>query len=981
MAVQTSGKSVYDDFDDDEPLIFKRTNPTAKQNRVNSELKKPSSQRHDGQSGRQVPDVPSSNGQNSSMQKGKMVTSTKVSQVKYPPASPKASTSSIKASPEKSSVANLKASTTLVGHSKNSSEQNMSTSLKEEKNSVKCPPLEKNSDSEDSGDDKPLSARLLVKPTAVPKRTSKPVSDVKASPENSLAANSKALTTLDGRSKHSSQQNMSTSVKAEKNSVKCPVENSDSEDEKPLSARLMTKPTIVPKPVLDKSQASESKYTLKKFSAESDDEAPLSSRFSPKSNMGTSSSKQQIVSSNEKKPLASKIQQNGSTSRDKQQKSSMQTSKRPLDKVNSSEQPLVKKTKLSDASTPLKIKQTSVKAEAKEDDDDDDDFIPISQRMKKSSASDTKSSSPKKKAVKVVSSSFKKTTKKSKKVVKNSKYIRSTKMTPSSGDGQKKWTTLVHNGVIFPPPYQSHGVKMLYNGKPVDLTPEQEEVATMFAVMKDTDYMQKDKFKENFWNDWRKLLGKNHVIQGLEKCDFTPIYDWYQKEKDKKKQMTTEEKKALKEEKLKQEEKYMWAVVDGVKEKVGNFRVEPPGLFRGRGEHPKMGKLKKRIRPSDITINVGKDASIPECPIPGESWKEVRHDNTVTWLAFWNDPINPKEFKYVFLAASSTLKGQSDKEKYEKARMLKDYIENIRAAYTKNFTCKDVSKRQIAVATYLIDKLALRAGNEKDDDEADTVGCCTLKVENVKAVDPNTLEFNFLGKDSIRYENKVEVELPVYKAIKQFQTGKRGSDDLFDMLDTNKLNAHLKELMPGLTAKVFRTYNASITLDEMLNRGTKEGNVAEKIVVYQHANKEVAIICNHQRSVSKSHSQQMSRLNEKISELQGMLKELKTDLDRAKKGKPPLKDADGKQKRNLAPEAIEKKIAQTNVKIEKMELDMKTKEDLKTVALGTSKINYLDPRITVAWCKRHEVPIEKIFNKSLLAKFAWAMDVDPDFRF
>jgi len=52
-------------------------------------------------------------------------------------------------------------------------------------------------------------------------------------------------------------------------------------------------------------------------------------------------------------------------------------------------------------------------------------------------------------------------------------------------------------------------------------------------------------------------------------------------------------------------------------------------------------------------------------------WKEVRHDNTVTWLAYWNDPINPKEFKYVFLAASSTLKGQSDKEKYEKARMLK----------------------------------------------------------------------------------------------------------------------------------------------------------------------------------------------------------------------------------------------------------------------------------------------------------------------
>ncbi len=38
-----------------------------------------------------------------------------------------------------------------------------------------------------------------------------------------------------------------------------------------------------------------------------------------------------------------------------------------------------------------------------------------------------------------------------------------------------------------------------------------------------------------------------------------------------------------------------------------------------------------------------------------------------------------------------------------------------------------------------------------------------------------------------------------------------------------------------------------------------------------------------------------------------------------------------------------------------MELLAKSKDELKTVALGTSKINYLDPRITVAWCKLHEV--------------------------
>jgi len=62
-------------------------------------------------------------------------------------------------------------------------------------------------------------------------------------------------------------------------------------------------------------------------------------------------------------------------------------------------------------------------------------------------------------------------------------------------------------------------------------------------------------------------------------------------------------------------------------------------------------------------------------------------------------------------------------------------------------------------------------------------------------------------------------------------------------------------------------------------------------------------------------------------------------------------------------------------------LQMHVKEDLSTVSLGTSKINYMDPRITVAWCKRNEAPIEKLFNKSLLGKFNWAMEEQPDFVF
>jgi DNA topoisomerase-1 len=68
-------------------------------------------------------------------------------------------------------------------------------------------------------------------------------------------------------------------------------------------------------------------------------------------------------------------------------------------------------------------------------------------------------------------------------------------------------------------------------------------------------------------------------------------------------------------------------------------------------------------------------------------------------------------------------------------------------------------------------------------------------------------------------------------------------------------------------------------------------------------------------------------------------------------------------------------------RVDTLNVKKDSREELKTVALGTSKINYLDPRITVAWCKRKDMPLERIFNKTLLGKFKWAMDVEPEFKF
>lgn len=76
------------------------------------------------------------------------------------------------------------------------------------------------------------------------------------------------------------------------------------------------------------------------------------------------------------------------------------------------------------------------------------------------------------------------------------------------------------------------------------------------------------------------------------------------------KNWTKEQKLELKKENEKILDKYGYCLMDGHKQRVGNFKIEPPGLFRGRGDHPKMGKLKKRIRPEDIIINIGQYVGI-----------------------------------------------------------------------------------------------------------------------------------------------------------------------------------------------------------------------------------------------------------------------------------------------------------------------------------------------------------------------------------
>lgn len=194
--------------------------------------------------------------------------------------------------------------------------------------------------------------------------------------------------------------------------------------------------------------------------------------------------------------------------------------------------------------------------------------------------------------------------------------------------------------------------------------------------------------------------------------------------------------------------------------------------------------------------------------------------------------------------------------------------------------------------------------------------------------------------------------------------------------------------MPGLTAKVFRTYNASITLQEELGKIDLEEyqTTAEKVLFYNRANRQVAILCNHQRTLPKTHDAQMEKLDAKIQEIRDEIKELKKHLELVKQGieppSPPPPD-DGESPRKRIPkdkEKLKKKITVVRDRLHKWEIKKIEKDENKSFSTTTSKMNYLDPRITVAWCKRVNIDISPIFSKTIRQKFPWAMDTDETFK-
>ena len=425
---------------------------------------------------------------------------------------------------------------------------------------------------------------------------------------------------------------------------------------------------------------------------------------------------------------------------------------------------------------------------------------------------------------------------------------------------------------------------MRIRGRELAPSADQEEMLYEWAKKKDTPYAQDPVFQSNFTDDFAKTLGE--PLRGISYADidFSDAYALVDRERAAREAMTREERKeqaaGRKADRDKLKEKYGTAVIDGKDVDVGNYMAEPPGIFMGREQHPLRGRWKRRIRPEDVVLNLGKGAPVPKLE-GGRKWGRIVHNNTATWLASWTTEVATgrdgdsekgmvRITKYIWLADTAEIKQSMDMAKYDKARMLSTQIGRIKSKMISDMARMGArggsapARAKIATTCYLIYRTSMRVGDEKSEDETDTVGATTLRKEHVK-VTGDAIELDFRGKDYVRWQETIRMDNPedrqLGENLRMLAADKEPGDEIFDGITSSHVNDYYSGIVRGLSAKVFRTYLASRVVAAYLREHDDiAGETAHaKLYHAKMANLEAAVKCNHKRTIPKTFEQSLQK--------------------------------------------------------------------------------------------------------------------------
>ncbi|PVX27078.1 MAG: DNA topoisomerase I [Candidatus Bathyarchaeum sp.] len=585
--------------------------------------------------------------------------------------------------------------------------------------------------------------------------------------------------------------------------------------------------------------------------------------------------------------------------------------------------------------------------------------------------------------------------------------------------------SLHHNGVLIPAQYEGKGLTVKVKGKEVKLTTEQEEMAVAWAKKAGTPYVEDKVFAKNFHKDFSKKLG---ITVKPGDVDFSAIISLVEKEREYRKNLPREEKKLLaaqrKEVREANKEKFGYAYVDGEKMELANYVAEPSSIFMGRGKHPMRGSWKEGPSKEDVILNLSDDA-----PRPEGNWKEIVWEPEAIWIARWQDKLSCKQ-KYVWFSDSCSFKQQKEIEKFDKALEFRQKLPRVKKHILRNLESENLKRRKIATVCYLIDKLKIRVGDEKDPDEADTVGASTLRKEHITINGDGTVSFNFLGKDSVPHIFTTKLHENVIKNLEEFSSNSKS--DLFEGVGSSQVSEFLDEVMTGLSAKVFRTLYATDAVQTKLDKTPVEAEAPEYVKNYvaKMANLEAAKVCNHKRTISKTwqssldrkkerlnvikkratvaqnkikarikdwnkkHDERLVKQQERIKAAEELLEQSKQeraekeaqgkDVSALKKRIKVRQEAVAKQKHRLRDmkvkqaermeklkQSLEKRKQRDVTAVDKQMRRIDVQKETRDYNLSTSLKSYIDPRVYYEWGKKVEYDWKQYYQKGLHKKFSW----------
>jgi DNA topoisomerase-1 len=252
----------------------------------------------------------------------------------------------------------------------------------------------------------------------------------------------------------------------------------------------------------------------------------------------------------------------------------------------------------------------------------------------------------------------------------------------------------------------------------------------------------------------------------------------------------------------------------------------------------------------------------------------------------------------------------------------------------------------------------MRVGDEKIAGEMGTVGCTTLKADNLK-IDGNRVFLDFVGKDYVHWQRELLLPNIIVKNIQRFKNN-AGNGLIFDGMNSQKVAKFLQEVVPNVSAKTFRTMIAGITLKNAIDetRQSFHKDEFESAIRFRYVNLAVAKRLNHKRKLPDKFEEKLKKKEERMQRKKAEYVGLFAKLDKA----------GGKEK-----EKMEKKIGTIKQSARKALLEYQLYKDASEWNLSTSLTSYIDPRLVTEYAKKNKVPIERIYSKSLREKFSWAI--------